>query len=141
MVVCIREFVSLIRNTRVEDPVHILADQPLNMSMSKLGRITFGLAWDGFNSHLINLSGRRWRQDNGESKLGKERKPQRVIFIHVQDSWKSDRAVGRLFLWKRLISEIAFILVGEQIRNIGIGLFFSETAFTAVSGDEPVFRR
>ena len=136
VVVRIRKFIPFVWNARVEDPVHILTDQPLHMAVGKLCRIALGLAWDGFDSHLIDLSRRRRRKNNGKSQFCKEGKPQRVIFVHVQYSWKSDRSVRSLFLWKRLVAKIPFIFIGEEVWNIGVGLFLSKTPLTTVSGDE-----
>ena len=39
MVVGIRELITLIRNAGVEDKVYSVVDEPLNVPMSKLGRI------------------------------------------------------------------------------------------------------
>ena len=55
MVDCIREFISLVRDTRVENEFHTIFDQPGHMSVGKLGwistRIRFG---NGSIAQLIN---------------------------------------------------------------------------------------
>ena len=58
------KFRTFIRNARIEDVIDVLFNQPGNMSMCQLCRITFRFTWDGFNSKLVNLSGRGWRKDN-----------------------------------------------------------------------------
>ena len=53
---CIRELVALVRDTRVEDELHTVTDQPGHMSVGKLGRIAFGFTWDGLNTQLVDLT-------------------------------------------------------------------------------------
>ena len=52
MVVRVREFISLIWNTRVENERNFLFDQPGYMSVGKLCRVAFGFAWDGLDAKL-----------------------------------------------------------------------------------------
>ena len=57
VVVGICKFVPLIRNAWVEDPRDPLIDQPLDVSVSQFGRVTFGFARNGFNAKLIDFPG------------------------------------------------------------------------------------
>ena len=47
-----------IRNTRIENIVYALFDQPGHMTMGQFCRIAFGFTGNGFDSKFINLSGR-----------------------------------------------------------------------------------
>ena len=55
-IVGIRKFVSLIRNSRIENKVYILVNQPCNMPVGKLCRIAFRLTGDRVDSQLIDFS-------------------------------------------------------------------------------------
>ena len=69
------------------------------MPMRKFCRITFGFAWNGFNTQFIDFSG--WTAGDSTTriaKFGKESKPERIIFVHIQYTWNTDRtAHGLLF--------------------------------------------
>ena len=54
----VRLFVPLIGNAGIENSLHALGNKPGDVSVDNLGRIAFRLAGNGFNSQLINLSGR-----------------------------------------------------------------------------------
>ena len=97
MVIGIREFISLIWNRRVENKMNTLLNQPFNMSVSQLGRITFGFAWDGLNTQFVNLSGGCRREYHSVSQFGKELEPERIILIHIQYTWNTNGTTGCLF--------------------------------------------
>ena len=78
-------------------------DQPCYMTMSQLGWVTFGLTWDGFNPQFINLVSGAWGQDDLKSQLGKECEPERIVLVHIQNSWKSHAASFGFIGRKRLI--------------------------------------
>ena len=52
---CAREFISLERNARVENELHALADQPLNMAVRELGRIALRLRRNRLDAELVEL--------------------------------------------------------------------------------------
>ena len=83
MVDCIREFISLVRDTRIENEFHTIFDQPGHMSVGKLGWIALGFAWNGFNAQLINLSSRGRRKHYLIFQLSKEGIPERIILKHI----------------------------------------------------------
>ena len=80
---CIREFISLVRDTRVENEFHTIFDQPGHMSVGKLGRIALGFTWNGFNAQFINLSSRGRRKHYLIFQLSKEGIPERIILKHI----------------------------------------------------------
>ena len=67
MVVGIRELISLVRDTRVENEIHILMDQPGHMSVRKFCRVTFGFGWDRIDTKLVNLTCGGRREYHGET--------------------------------------------------------------------------
>ena len=83
MVDCVREFISLVRDTRVENEFHTIFDQPGHMSVGKLGRIALGFTWNGFNAQFINLSGGGRRKHYLIFQLSKEGIPERIILKHI----------------------------------------------------------
>ena len=83
MVVRIRELVTLIRDCRIEDKVHVLVNQPRNMTMRKLGRVTLGLTWDGVDTKLVDLTSGLRREYDREAELLEKCRPERIVFIHI----------------------------------------------------------
>ena len=53
-----------IRDTRIEYVFDAFVDQPFNMAMCELGRVTLGFTWDRFDAEFINLPCGRRREDN-----------------------------------------------------------------------------
>ena len=49
-------FVAFIEQAGIEDEIHLLLDEPLNMSMGQLGRIAFRLAGDGLDAKFVDLA-------------------------------------------------------------------------------------
>ena len=56
------------------------------MSVYQLGRITFGLGRNGFDTHFVKLFVGRGREYGSKSQFLKENSPEGVIFIHIQDT-------------------------------------------------------
>ena len=83
MVIGVLYLSTLIRNTRIEDIVNALADQPGHMTVGKLSRITFGFTWNGFNTKLVDLTIGFRRYNDPVSKLRKEGEPEWIVFVHI----------------------------------------------------------
>ena len=103
VIVCLVKFLPFIEQRRVEDKVYLLVDQPLHMSVCQLGRIALGFTGNGFNTKLIDLVRGQWGKDNPVAEACKERKPERIVFIHVQDSGDTDIATLCLVSGKRFV--------------------------------------
>ena len=73
------------------------------MTVGKLCRVTFGFTGNGFNTKLIDLVRGQWGKDNPVAEACKERKPERIVFIHVQDSGDTDIATLCLVSGKRFV--------------------------------------
>ena len=134
MVVGIREFISLIRDARVEDEWNTLFDQPGHMSVGKFGRVTFRLAWDGLDTELIYLSGGRRREYHAVFQSREKFKPERIVFVHIEDTRDADRASVSFVCFQRLAVKQKLVLIFKQIRNLFFVTFFSDTTLAAVSG-------
>lgn len=83
MIVGIREFVAFIRNTRVENKIDVLVEQPCHMTVCQLCRVALGLARDGINSKLVDLARRLRGEYHGKTELLKESCPERVVLVHI----------------------------------------------------------
>ena len=94
MVVCIRKLVALVRNRRIENKIYILVDQPGNMTVRQFRRVAFGFAWNRINAEFVDFSCGLRRENHTETELLKERCPERIVFIHVQYTRKSDGPAG-----------------------------------------------
>ena len=135
MVDCIREFISFIWNTWVENKFHTIADQPGNMTVCKLRRITFGFTWDGFDTQFVNLSGGSRREYHLILQFCKECIPERIILKHIQDTRDTYLASGCFVSSERFVGENTFIFIFVKVRNMIFVLFFADTTFTAVTAD------
>ena len=78
-----RSFVSFVRNTRIENELLSLVNQPLDMSVNKLCGITLGLGGNGLDPHFVNLLVGRGGEHCTEAELLKENRPEGIIFVHV----------------------------------------------------------
>ena len=85
-------FDALVRNTRIENGLNAMIDQPFDMSVGQLGRIALGLAWNRFDTQLIDLSGGKRRQDDRKTEFCQERVPERIVFIHIQYARNTDHS-------------------------------------------------
>ena len=110
-------------------------DQPCNMSVCQFGRITLRLARNGFDTKLVNLSGGSRREYESEFQCFEEGRPERIVFVNVQDSWHSDDSAGCFFLTQRFIVKDTMQLIFKEVRNLFFVFLFSDTFFTSVSGD------
>ena len=136
MVVGIFKFLSFIRNTRIEDKRNPLLNEPFYMSVSKFCRITFGFTWDWFNAKFVNFSIGSRRKYYAEFQSVEKCKPERIVLIHIQHTWNANSSPDCLGFVKRLIIEITLHFICKQVRHTVVRFFFSETAFTAVTGNE-----
>ena len=133
MIDCIRELVTFIWDTWVENKFHAIADQPGYMAMGKFGRIAFRFTWNGLNTQLINLSGGSRREHNLILQFCKESIPERIILKHVQNTGDTYFTSRCLISSKRCVGENTLIFVFIKIRNMIFVLFLTDTAFTAVT--------
>ena len=133
MIDCIRELVTFIWNTRVENKFHTIADQPGYMAMCELGRVAFRFTWNGFNTQLINLSGGSRREHNLILQFCKESIPERIILKHIQNTRDTYFTSGCLISSKRCVGENTFIFIFIKIRNMIFVLFLANTTLTAVT--------
>ena len=133
MIDCIRELVTFIWDTWVENKFHAIADQPGYMAMGKFGRIAFRFTWNGLNTQLINLSGGSRREHNLILQFCKESIPERIILKHIQNTGDTYFTSRCLISSKRCVGENTFIFVFIKIRNMIFVLFLTDTAFTAVT--------
>ena len=92
---------------------NFLVDEPLHMSMGKLGGITFGLAGNGLDAKLVNLSGGSRRKQDPESQTGKKGKPEGIVLIDIQDPGDADYAPGRFLFIQRLVPKVSFQFIIE----------------------------
>ena len=142
-----RNFFPFVRNTRIEDKRHIAFDEPGNVSVGKLCRVTFRLTRDRLDAKLVDLVAGLRGQHDLKTEFFKEGCPVREIFVHVEDTRDADDASGRLVGSQRLIVEESVILPCKEVRDVTLCLFHTETALTAVSGNiltsafEPVDRQ
>ena len=101
MVLGLRELLALVGDTGVEDILHSLLDQPLHMSVSKFRRVAFRLAGDGFDSQLIDLPGRGWREYHTVFQVSEKPEPEWIVLVHIQYSRNSHSPANCLIFLQR----------------------------------------
>ena len=89
-------FLMLVRNAGVEDIRYFLVDEPADVTVCKLCGIAFGLAGDGLDTELVDSAVRSRRYDDAVTEFCEERKPERIVFIHVENARNSDDAARSL---------------------------------------------
>ncbi len=134
MVVRVRELISLVWDTRVENERNSLMDQPGHMSVRKFCRVTFGFAWDGLDAKLIYLSG-GWRRKYHAIFQSREKfKPEWIIFVHIEDTRDADGTSYCFICLQWFAVKQKFVFIFEKVRDFFFISLFSDTTLTAVSG-------
>ena len=75
--------VTLVKQCRIENEFDTLPDKPSYMTVSKLGRITFRLAGDGFDTKLVDFAIGVRRKYHTVSQLCEKSMPEGIILIHI----------------------------------------------------------
>ena len=135
MIVCLLEFVALVKESGVENKVNPLLNQPCYMTVCQLCGIAFGLTGNGLNAQLVNLAVRAGREYYTIPQLSKEYMPKRVILIHIQYSGNTYSASFCLVsLQRRIMKEPVKLIFIEIWYIVGV-LLTTDAAFTAVTGN------
>ena len=135
MIVRALRFVPFIKQSGIEDEIHVLFNQPGHMPVGQLGRIAFRFAGNGLDAQLINGMGGAGGEHHLIAQPGKKGIPERIVFIHVQHSGNTHPASPGLVGGQRLVGEQPFQLVFKQVRHLAGILRFSQSPFAAVAGD------
>ncbi len=137
VVVRILIFLPLIEKRGIEDEVGMrLFNQPLHVAVGDLGGVAFRFGGDGLDAHLVNRVCRQRREDYAVAEPGKERCPEGVILIHVQNARDADGAAHGLLGRQRLVAEEALELVLVHVRNAVVGLLKAKAPLAPVAGNE-----
>ena len=106
------------------------------MSVNKLCRITFWLTRNRFYTKLIYFSAWcRWENDL-KTEFPEKYSPERIIFIHVKNSWDSNNTSRCIIGCKSLIWKYFFIFIVKNIRYVFFVFGFSYSTFTSVTCNE-----
>ena len=108
MVIRIRELVSFVEKSGIEDEVNALPDEPCHMSVRQFCGITFRFTGNRFNTELVNFAVGAWRKNNAISERGKKGEPERIVFIHIQDSRNAYRSPFGFVHRERFIGKESF---------------------------------
>ena len=137
MVAGIVKFFALIGDARIKNVIHTLLNQPGDMSMGELGRVTFGFTGDGFNAQRINIAVGSWGEHYFIPQFGKESKPIRVVLIHIENTWNTNFAPICLVRRKWFVMiKYSLVFIGIEIRDVLVVLFFAQSPFASVAGNE-----
>ena len=135
MVNCFRELGTLVWDTRIEDKLHTLAEQPGHMTVCQFCRITFGLTRNRFNTQLVDLTVGGRREYYLVFQLREEGEPERIVLEHIQDSRDTYFTADSLIGIKGCVTEDLFVFVIKQVRYIFFIFLLSDTAFATITAD------
>ena len=125
-----RHLLMLVEHAGMEDGLDAVVDEPLGVSVGELGGIALGFRRDALHAQLVDRARGERGEDDAEAEVAEERRPERVVFIHVQHARNADLAARRIFRLERGIGEHALTLVGEDI-FAGFGSAFAAQGFFA----------
>ena len=132
----IRRLVPLIWDARVPDELLAVLHQPLDVTVCDLRRIALGLGRDRLDAELVDLTCAGRGQHGPELQLTEEGRPERIVFVHVEDARDTHLATLGEIDRERLVIKHALHLISEEVRNVRLRLRLSEATLTAVTGDE-----
>ena len=128
-----RHLLMLVEHAGMEDGLDAVVDEPLGVTVGELGRIALGFRRDALHAQLVDRARGERGEDDAEAEVAEERRPERIVFVHVQYARDADLAARRIFRLERGIGEYALTLVGEDI-FAGFGsAFAAQRLFAAVA--------
>ena len=83
MVLGIFRLAVFIEHARVKYCFHPVLNEPFNMPVGKLCRVTLGFGWNRFHSEFVYFPCGIRRQHNGKSEFFEKCCPERIVFVHV----------------------------------------------------------
>ena len=134
VVVGVGHEVLLVAHARVENRLDTLVEQPFDMAVHQLRRITDVLGGDGFDAGFEQFVAGTPGDDDLEAEIGEQGEPERVVLVHVEHARNADFAAGRLLVGQAAVGEAALVLVVVQVRPVGTLLLRVATAFAPVTG-------
>ena len=102
--------------------------------MHQLGGITDRIGRNRIHSQFIELAGRAAGQDHPVVQAGKQREPERIILIHIQNARQADLAADGPVGRQRFVAEQALVFVGVEIGAVAAGGGFADAPLAAVAG-------
>ena len=126
-------FVNVKGQPGIEDRVHALVEQLLDMSVHQLRGITGGVGRDRELTFLIDLSGGKAGGNHLKAQRIKDRKPQRIEFIHSQSKRQTDLIFSFFRLIRRQEISLEFIEVGQTFI---VGDFDPRAFFTLIARNQ-----
>ena len=124
----------IIRLTRIENFRNALLDQIHDMTMRQLSRVAERIRRNRRHSFIIQFRTGFAGKHDLIPQEGQERKPERIVLIHVQHARDADTPARRM-LQRTIIAEYAFIFVPINIRRLFPAcLLAANAALAAVAG-------
>ena len=103
------------------------------MTMNHFGRIAKRIGRNGFQSLLIQSTGRFAGKNDSVTELCKESEPEGVIFIHIEHSGYADGTFPSFCCGQRFIIKDAFQFVGIEIWHRIFWQRLAKPAFTTIA--------
>ena len=124
--------VDVVAHARIENKVHFLVKEILNVAVCQLCRIADRIRRNGVLTLVVDLTGAFTRYHNSESEGCEKHMPERELFIKSQSKGKSHNSTvfSRLMCLDDVEEAVVFVFV--KVRYLVLHLY-SSALFTAVS--------
>ena len=126
-------FLHVIGNAGVENLLDALPQQVGHVSVHQLGRITDRIGRNRVHALFVELPGGTAGQDYLIVEAGKQREPEGIILIQVEDAGNADPAAPGLPGRQRLVAEQALVLVSVKVGGIGDDSGFTDSPLATVA--------
>ncbi len=103
--------------------------------MGQLCGIALRLAGNGFDTKLVDFTVGKGREHHTKAQLRKEGEPKRIVFVHVQNPRYSYRAPFGLIGRQRLVGEVTFQLIVEEVGRAVLFFGLAKPPLAAVAGN------
>ena len=86
VVIVLAVFYRTALNARVEDEINVAAHKLCNVAVNGFCRVACRIGRNGIHACRVLFRRRRRAEHYFVAQLGKEREPERIVFVHVQNA-------------------------------------------------------
>ena len=128
--------VHVVAHAGVEDGLHALTDEIIDMAVHQLRREADGIRRDGRLTGDIQLAAGERGNGHVKAQIGEQRMPERQQLVHVQAHRQADRAARGVFPAVVHDGEQLFLLISVEVQA-ALLLVAGNRAVAAIAADEP----
>ena len=114
-----RIFLQFVGRAGIENKFYTLLQKAFDVSVRNLSRIAHRLRRNRFKSFFVNRTRRSGRKTHAETERSEKRKPQRIIFVHIEHARNADLSHRCVFSAERnVIVKKPRVFPREHIRKL-----------------------